>query len=110
MGICADKHLQYPATPLGLAGAGDKGGHMGRWRLVLAGAALAVVSLPGAGAPATESGDMALGGGQVVFDAQTADPDGPGTTIAFTARQVPGDDFAAEGEVQEVDRSAALQG
>ena len=73
-------------------------------------AAVAAVAIPAAVAPATESGDMAVGGGQVVFDPQTANPDGPGTTITFSARQLPGDGFAAEGEVQEVDRSAAQQG
>ena len=56
--------------------------------------------------------DSATGGGEFILtvDQEPHPGEGPGDTIAFTARAVPGDAGAAEGEVQEVDRVGADAG
>jgi hypothetical protein len=83
---------------------------MGRWRLVfcvLAAAAVPAVAL-GEG-PRT---DLVTGGGEFALDViqETRSGEGPGDTIAFTARQLsPGSD-AADGEVQWVDRIGPTAG
>ena len=66
---------------------------------IAVGAALVVTPGAQAGSPR----DRATGGGQTLIG-----DSGPGSTIAFTAqnRLTPGDDFAATGQVQHIDRGS----
>jgi hypothetical protein len=84
---------------------------MGRWRLVLGLAAAAAI--PVSVALADGSTDLAAGGGQLILRLDQDEPErgaGPFTTIAFNSRQLEPGGEAAEGEVQEVDRTHAFAG